>query len=455
MIQAILRFLAVLGALLLAGCAANQMPGFQNTYYSYNVPESLLEKIRIDFRYNGLLNARIARDNVGRVQLKGSYKNEDEVDRAFIIVQTIVGIKSTSPFYPEDIKDKRWGTAAGKALAEDAKANRVALGRPQKRALVIGINTFQDSVNIPPIQGEDDAALVKNRAEAAGYKVTALLGKDATKSNIEAALKKMKTEVGPDDSLFIYISSHGTQPVPSRAGQYDRKMSIVAWDSSPYKNNKKIEKKTTLNLNMQEASVSDVGVQELGNMPTRNTRILIDTCYSGEMLKGIVDDESNRYKLSANDGQPEQASITPSAWIPAYASKGIHLNDESAPSSFKTSTKNSQKNEIYNYSGRFTLITATSDGQKSWGPPPDVGTFESPLSPYKMLKGSIFTQVFFEYLDHYKGHIEPAFEKARKFTEKKVLTIHPPADWKGPVPIKQVPRLEPSLPPADQNNLYQ
>ena len=95
-IKAVLRVLVLLNSLLLVGCAANQMPGFENVYYSYNVPQPLLDRIMFKLRENGLNNARITRDNVGRVRLTGSYRNEDEVDNAFIIVQSIVCLLYTS-----------------------------------------------------------------------------------------------------------------------------------------------------------------------------------------------------------------------------------------------------------------------------------------------------------------------------------------------------------------------
>jgi len=341
MIHSIFRALVLLCASFLAGCAANQMHGFQNTYYSYNVPQPLLDQITLKFKQHGLVNARIVRDNVGRVQLKGSYKNEDEVDRAFIIVQSTVGLKSTSPFYPENINEKRWEVRAAKALSDfSTQAN----AKPQKRALVIGINDFKNLGLEKSIQGEDDAKVVKRAAEKAGYLVTALLGENATKSNIEAAIVKM--EISPNDSLFIYISSHGTPPIPSHTGHLDRKMSIVAWDSSPFKNGNRADK-TDSNLNIQLTSVSDTDVQELGNMPTRNTRILIDTCYSGDILKGVPniltttsDRESNDYINRTNGGQPERASITTAPWIPAYASKGIQFTPEAQAA---LSTKSNDK----------------------------------------------------------------------------------------------------------------
>jgi hypothetical protein len=452
MIKLALRAVTLLGLLLLAGCAANQMPGFENTYYSYNVPQTLLDRVMLKFREHGLVNARITRDNVGRVRLTGSYRNEDEVDNAFIIVQSIVGIKSTSPFYPENIKEKRWEIEAGKALVKYAKISRIApVAPPKKRALVIGINTFYDS-NISSIQGEDDAFVVTDRAEKAGYTVTALLGKNATKSNIEAALRKIDMELGPNDSLFIYISSHGTQPVPSYKGGDDRKMSILAWDSSTGNEVGQVKDKTSAALNIQKTSVSDISVQQLGKKKTRNTRILIDTCYSGEMLKDRAEDESSRYIRKTNGGQPEYASIAMSSWTGAeYTSKGINFNDDSAPaSSVKEKRKSSQRDasrESSNQHDAYTIITATSAGEESLGPPVQSGIYDFAISPGRRLKGTFFTQSFFAYLDDYKGQIEPAFEAAKKFTQQKARDVSNNSKH-------QIPRRYSTL-PADQDNLYQ
>jgi hypothetical protein len=76
------------------------------------------------------------------------------------------------------------------------------------------------------------------------------------------------------------------------------------------------------------------------------------------------------------------------------------------------------------------------------------------MTPGKRLKGSFFTQAFFEYLGRHDGHIEPAFAAARAYTQQKVSTITPARDWKGPVPIQQVPRLNPPLPANDPSTIY-
>lgn len=452
-IKSTYSILVLAAALLLGGCAASQLPGYENTYQGYNVPESLVATIRANLKKYGLPNAQVTRDNVGRIRLIGSYRNEDEVDEAFVIVQSVIGIKSTSPLYPENIQEKRWEIEAKKALDRHANAMKLASEQSIKRALIIGINNFLDK-GLEPIQGEYDARLVKSAAEKAGYRTTALLGPQATKKNIEDALQRLSGDLKPNDSLLIYISSHGNPPIPSPLGGDVRKMSIAAFDSSTRAGDYNGQKIDNGQLMFHKTSVSDTKVQELARMPTRQTRVIIDTCYSGEILKGIPD-ESARYILKTNGGVPEQAGISMAAWNgPAYASKGIFATSDSGATAknptgrqaASVSSKNSAQYDI----NRYTIITATSDGEKSWGP--DIGgSFASPVNKDKQLKGSFFTQAFFEYLDVYGGHLEPAFRDARNFTATKVATDV--SRGRGLL-IRQTPRLNPPLPAGDTSNIY-
>lgn len=449
--QSLHRILILLAPLLLSACAANQLAGFENAYQGYTVPEAFVERIRTEFKKNGLPNAQVMRDNVGRIRLIGNYRDEDEVDRAFVIVQSIVGLKSTSPFYPENIQEKRWEADARRALAQFTKNGRNnTSAKGVKRALIVGINTFRDNKHLTDILGEDDARRVRSEAELAGYQTTALFGPQATKANIETAIERLKQQLSPNDSLLIYVSSHGNQPTPSGRTKDARKMSIAAYDTGDpnFSGNK-----TAYMLKVHDTSVADTKVQELAQLPTRQTRVIIDTCYSGEILKDIPD-ESRAYILKTNNGFPERAGISMAGWIDnAYSSKGIFLaNDSSSTSSKTPERKSASTGQAYDIN-RYTIITATSDGQESWGPAAG-GSFESPVTPGKKLQGSFFTQAFFDYLGKFGGHLEPAFSAARQFTYEKVAQIPPPPQWHGPVPIQQLPRLNPPLPRGDASNIY-
>jgi hypothetical protein len=416
MTNSLLRALAVISVLLLGGCAASQMHGYEHTYQAYQVPQPLLEAIGLKLRQNGLVNARLARDSVGRVRLVGSYANEDEVDRAFVIVQSIVGIKSTSPFYPENVNLTRWEAEAGQALRANAAASRTD-NRPGRRiAFVVGINTFKDGKHFKPVPGEDDARVVTRSAEKAGYAVTALLGSQATKARIEGALARIESDLRPQDSLFIYISSHGTQPLPTPQGGDNRRMSIVAWDSG----DSAINNETDYYLNLQRTAVSDALVQRLAKKPTKNTRILIDTCFSGEMLRGLPD-ASGGYIAQANNGATERAGIALASWTgPAYTSKGIHQAFDTPAAAAGQGAARSTLADDIGTERAYTIITATSEGELSLAPGNSDSSFEL---DQRQLKGSFFTQAFFAYLDDTQGHVEPAFEKAREFTRRKAQEV--------------------------------
>lgn len=436
------RIATVVGALLLTGCAASSLPGYQNAYHAYNVPQSLFERIEVKFHEHGLDQASITRDTTGRVQLAGTYRNEDEVDEAFTIVMSIVGLKSTSPFYPEHILQRRWDVAAGKALDSYAQLQRRGSGAPVKRALVVGINHFADPYHLPDIQGADDAAIVQGYLLKAGYKVTALLNEHATQANVEAAIAKLDHDIGPNDDVFIYISSHGNAPVPSPAGNDQRKMSIMAYDSGDQSTISSNDR-TEILLHYQRHSVPDTLVQNLARKPSHTMRVVIDTCYSGDMLDDIADD-STAYILQANGGQSEHAGISLASWTgPEYTSKGIHFADD-ATGDQGADVTHARTSIDRNRSG-YNIITATSANEESLGP--KSGSFSSPLSPDRTLRGSYFTQSLFEYLGYYKGQLGPAFRDAQTFTAKEALDVsHGKAH--------QTPRQYSTI-PDQQNDLYQ
>ena len=58
-----------------------------------------------------------------------------------------------------------------------------------------------------------------------GYDVMSLLGARATKAKIESEIANLNQVLGPNDTLFIYVSSHGTPPVPTPAPACRRKRS--------------------------------------------------------------------------------------------------------------------------------------------------------------------------------------------------------------------------------------
>lgn len=430
---------------LLAGCAANKLPGYQNTFQGYNVPQPLLDRISAKFREHGLTAATIGRDNVGRVRLLGAYRNEDEVDRAFVIVQSIVGIKSTSPFYPQDVKEKNWEREASGALADFAASRRRASGdggQGVRRALVVGISLFRDP-HIQPIPGEADAQAMAEQLERFGYQVTRVLGRAATKAGIEAAVARMEAEVGPDDNLFIFVSSHGEPPIPSPRGGDERKMSIIAYDTGDG-DGRPSKDEPSWRLKVHDTAVKDSVIQRLAQRPTRVTRVVIDTCYSGELLRGTQED-SRQYIHAQNGGMPERAGVSLASWSgPAFVSKGIQFAPGGPVQPVQAATKSAKPAAAAPRSRPgYTLITASSEGERSYAPAAN-GDFVSPVGDGRKLRGSFFTQSFAGWLELHSGKVQPAYELASRFTTTKVDSLS-----QGKPDVQQHPRIFSTLTAED------
>lgn len=428
------RVSILLASVLLSACAASSLPGYQNAYHSYNVPQSLVERIKVKFHEHGLDRASVTRDSTGRIQLVGTYRNEDEVDAAFIIVQSIVGMKSTSPFYPHEVKQKRWEVAAGNALEAYTHDSGSRSSAPVKRALVVGLNRFEDPY-VKPIQGRDDAIVVQDYLRRAGYNVTTLFDERATKASIESALNALDRTVGPNDDVFIYISSHGTPPVPTAGGADQRKMSIIAYDSVNQKT-LAMRDATDKELYVQRHSVPDTLVQNVARRPSHTTRVVIDTCYSGDMLDD-VDDESTEYILKTNGGAPEKEGISLASWTtPEFTSKGIHFAGDSGKQGSEGQSKPARTVVDRNRNG-YMIITATSPNEESWGPAAGL-TFPSPVNG-QPLNGSFFTQSLFAYLKTDNGRLGPAFRQAQDFTYRKAIEASHGKEHQNPRQFSTIP----------------
>ena len=434
----------LVSVLVLSGCAAKNMPGYERVYQGYNVPQSLVDRIERKFKTEGLTQARIARDPTGRLQLDGVYADDDQVEKAFLITQAIVGIKSTAPYYPAQVRERRWTKSAEVALEQFRRRSDTRVNLPGRRlALVVGISHFLDK-QIGSILGEEDGRAFAELLRAHGYTVTSLLGPQATKANIEAAVGQLGSEMRDNDTLVIYVSSHGNMPSLRQGRPADeRSMSIVAYDSSSGNSSSTDDRV----LRIQETSVSDELLKALVALPSKGTLVLIDTCYSGEILGGLSNEESARYVRQTNGGQVERESVSLKSWQNVeYASKGIQLVQDTAtpPAQRKQGAVLKTLMSGQAERGGRTFITATSSGEQAWGPPPG-GTFTSPTRTGRNGKGSFFTVSFIEYIGATQGNVEDSFKAASDFTRNKVaneVRKSNPTARQNPVWFTNIPRAE-------------
>lgn len=105
-------------ALLLSGCAASSHPDYKPMYKKVEVQQDKIDLIRHQLDAQGLNDASIGRDAIGRLKLEGTYANEKDVSKAFDIARSVAGSSAVSPVTPVNIKRKDWEIALTEGLAQ-------------------------------------------------------------------------------------------------------------------------------------------------------------------------------------------------------------------------------------------------------------------------------------------------------------------------------------------------
>jgi hypothetical protein len=171
----------------------------------------------------------------GRLTLTGNYKDRNEVEIAFAIARSVVGVRRLAPTTPERIRER----LSGAQQAFQDAIGRIPAGRPApstpkrqpepaKHALVVGINSFTKAA--PLLHAEKDARdyyalLVDPKGGAVPPdNITLLVGREATAKGIKNGLEKISDRAGPGDRVYAMFSTHGT---PNALGRFD----LIATDS--------------------------------------------------------------------------------------------------------------------------------------------------------------------------------------------------------------------------------
>src|SRR5262245_48183548 len=79
-------------------------------------------------------------------------------------------------------------------------------------ALVIAVETYQDSAVAPAPHAEADGAAFARALEALGFardKQVVLLGSQATKTAVESRLRRLAKEPPEAEALYVYCAGHG------------------------------------------------------------------------------------------------------------------------------------------------------------------------------------------------------------------------------------------------------
>jgi hypothetical protein len=353
-----------------------------------------LAEVRAQLAQAGLPEARIEVDAWGRIELKGYYNDEREVDRAFSLAQTVVGVRWVSPVTPENIRVKEWERRVGSLFSRAAVMQPPpATGAPgpvrNRYALVAGVGRFKFGINPLSFAAKDAASFRQflvdpNRGRFASDNVIYLVDENATRAALLDGLERLKRVAQPDDLVVVYISSHGTPPDKRGA------VNVVTYDSE-IKPRERIWH-TSLTEDSLREFVSGLKAQRLV--------MVLDTCYSNGAYRAVPGflppggkslgaDDDEGYGISRDYGKR------------LLGAKDIVLDDTPA----RAQSKALRIGDTDDAWGK-VLIGASGAGERSW---------ES-----DQLGNSVFTWYFLDGLKRNSGSVQSAFYYAKPLVYERV-----------------------------------
>jgi hypothetical protein len=378
-----------------------------------SVREEHLRRIHELFRANGLRQASVGLDTRGRVELQGAYENEPEVDRAFSLAQTVVGVRWVSPVTPQRIRVKQWMLDFQKLFGEPSADPGVRPDTPpgpirRRYALVVGVGQFQDGrINALQYPAKDAEDVYKYLVSPSGGRfqpqdVILLRDTQVTQSAVVQALDYIKAQAGPDDLVVLYLSSHGTPP--DKFGG----VHIVTYDTV-VKPREQVWQ-TSVNEDVLRSFIQEVQAKRL--------IIILDACYSNgayARVPGFLPAGGKSLGSDEDEGYGRSRQY--------MAQRLLGMKDLAvgpAPSSPAARRQGWGK----------VLISASDAGERSW--------------ELESLQNSVFTYYLLEGLSRHRGSVKAAFEYAKPLVLSKV-------QMERGGEIKQTPQVTSNRPEWDMS----
>lgn len=388
-IAPLIAFLILLHACLLAHASVNSP-----------VEEYDLELINTLFKKNNIKNGYVGLDEWGRVELKGEYENEEEVEKAFEIAQSIVGTKWLSRVTPDKIKVRKWELEASQAflrLAQRKKLKRTPPGPVDNiYALVVGIGVYKQKGITKLEAAPRDAELfaktlmTKVNKPPEKVKVIKLINEQGTKANILNALDFIRQNAKKDDMVILYFATHGTQPDKDgfvRIITYDTEFQRFSDD--PY-NFTDVLWKTSLTANELYSF--------LEGLEAMRVVFLYDVCYSGSALKnipGLMHVKARSIFAEETTNQGVSAEVLKKKLAKA---RDLYVEEAPQPANQPAVMQAADWGSIF--------IAAADEGQQSWENPNGHG---------------FFTIHFVNNLIQQKGDVKNAFLRTKPAVERDVM----------------------------------
>ena len=156
-------------------------------------------------------------------------------------------------------------------------------------ALLVGVSDYQNPNIIPLRYAHEDAILFQQHLQSPrggslpDENVQVLINEQATTAAIRTAIDTLlKTLAGPDDTVLVFVASHGTVDPETRQGF------IVTYDSDP---------QDLASTALPMADLQNLVEEELSSV--RRVQIYVDVCHSGKI--GTIVDKKNRINRVVED----------------------------------------------------------------------------------------------------------------------------------------------------------
>jgi hypothetical protein len=357
-----------------------------------------LTQINQLLRGNGVARGRATLDARGRVELQGEFQNEAEVDRAFSLAQTIVGVRWVSPVTPQHIRIKGWeeclarlfggGTCGGQAAPSPSAGDDIPPGPvADKHALVVGVGRFQGGITPLQYANKDAYDVYSYLVDPAGgafHRDNVILLRDeyATRHNVQRALDEIRRRAREDDVVLVYLSSHGTPP--DKFGG----VNVVTFDSA-----------VTPRERIWETSLTEGALREfVQGVRAKRLVLVLDACYSNGaygQIAGFLPRGGKSLDASADEGYGRSRRhmverIVGAKDLVIEPGPGARAGGGAGPPA----------------GWGKVLISASDAGERSW---------ESDA-----LKNSVFTRFFIDGLRTHRGAVREAFDYSRPLVRQQV-----------------------------------
>jgi hypothetical protein len=394
------------------------------------ISEELCEEVNALIRKEGGIDgAKVGFDvqGKGRLQLAGRYKNEDEVERAFIIAQSVVGSQGVSPVTPGQIEVEEWqeclrNTFAGrrcKPVPEPYRLDKKPPGPIRDRyALIVGVGQFKndDSGQWQLRYAVEDAEAVYHYLSDPQLgnfpfsHITKLTDQQATRQAILNALADLEQRAQQDDLVVVYFSTHGTQP-----DMFDY-VHIATYDIDLLFRNKKELSPREVVLRQQALWDSSIPRQRLHDffrkVQSKRVLMILDVCYSGDVFTPIPGFRPTGSEILAQREEHYATGLSAEQLVDILGAKDLMVVEDNTDRTSSHSTPTFQPLD----SITVNIPKVSSDPAKSWGrvilsaSDKDERSWEPDLS--SSTPNSYFTYYLLENLRQTDGQIQKSFLSA-------------------------------------------